>query len=122
MNTLVPLCGYDHGWCVKQPNCSCWKMPAKCRYFRRNHPAFPTISMEKTSGNLRVMESMRYDTIYATRFDYDEVEHGVIKTDQAGTCDTCKMETTFWDVNVKVYVCSNRCRSALYRKMEEAIK
>jgi hypothetical protein len=118
IDTLAPICGYQQGWCIKGPKASCWKLPTKCRYYSRNHPAFPTITKNK-NGELTVMDTMRYDTRFATRQEYDECEHGIIKVDSDGFCETCRIPTHFWDTNVKLHVCSNRCRVVLYKRLEK---
>jgi hypothetical protein len=128
--TLAKLCGYSHGWC-RLTNLSRGECPEAavvysafskryetvCSYFSKVHPSFPMITKDK-DGNMVVPDTMRYDTRYQARQPYDEVENGVIKTDEMGHCDTCHMETYYYDVNVKVFICSNPCRRQLYKKLE----
>lgn len=130
-NLLAPKCGYQHGWCLKGPKTSCWAsilsngnlpktygLPDKCRYFSGRHPDYPTVTMNKY-GDIVSLEMFRYDTIYFSIQEFDEAKPGIIKSDEDGYCETCSMRTSFWDLNVKAYVCSDHCRKIMYRKMEE---
>lgn len=118
-NTLASRCGYKTGWCLRGPRSSCWQLPDKCRYFTMNHPDFPTVTMNK-DGDLMVMSTMRYDVIFYNMQEFEAAKPGITKVDTTGYCETCKMLTSFWDLNVKAYVCSDKCRNRMYKKMEEA--
>lgn len=119
--TLAKLCGYGNGWC-KVSNLSWWeceKIYGKCRYFLSHHPAYPMIVIGAGRELARDSRLHTYDEKYSKIFAYDEADPGIIKVDDIGKCDYCKLPTSFYDVNILVYICSTMCRKMEYKKLEE---
>jgi hypothetical protein len=67
-----------------------------------------------------VLEMFRYDTIFYNIQEFETAKPGITKVDTEGFCDTCKMKTRFWELNIKVYICCDNCRNILYKRLEEA--
>ena len=79
---------------------------------------YPTVTINKY-GQLVVLEMFRYDSLFYSLREFEDAKPGIIKVDEEGFCDTCKMRTYFWDINIKVPICSDRCRNIMYKKLEE---
>lgn len=127
VDTLAKLCGYGRGWCKVTP--ASWFECKKalldnrlggvgCRYFSKHHPSFSTIVMNEKRELVRDNRQPLYDERFSTIQMYDEAEPGLIRVDDIGYCDFCKLATYFYDTNIGVYICSRSCRVAEYKKLE----
>jgi hypothetical protein len=123
IDTLPKLCGYEKGWCKVTDKSwfECTKYSKTCRYFSRVHLGYPIICKDE-EGQLAIIKRTVYDDRFSTITAYDEAEPGIIKVDDTGYCDFCKLPTKFWDTNISVYICSNKCRVSEYAKLEKDSK
>lgn len=124
IDILPKLCGYGDGWCKVTP-LSWWECEKvstsvrSCRYFTAYHPSFPMIVMDHSRQLILDTRKIRYDDRYSHIISFDEAEPAIIKVDEEGKCDFCKLPTHFWDINISVYICSKNCRKAEYNKLEK---
>lgn len=127
VDTLPKLCGYGNGWCKVSPS-SWWECKKilldnriggnGCRYFSSNHLAYPILTMNEKRELVLDAKRHSYDKQFPNVVDYGEVEPGIIKVDDIGYCDLCKLPTYFWDTNIEVYICGRSCRKLEYVKLD----
>ncbi len=127
VDTLPKLCGYGNGWCNVSPS-SWWECKKilldnriggnSCRYFTANHPAYPILIMGEKRELILDKKRSTYDSKFSKIQPYDETDPGVIKVEELGYCDYCKLPTHFWDTNIEVYICGRQCRKMEYVKLD----